>query len=298
MEISQAYDVLSDETKRSNYDKFGEEGVNGGPQGGHQRGHNPFGDMFGNMFGGGGRHNPGPRRGPNTEAHIEISLRDAYKGNSIPLTFELHETCSVCKGSGAADGKVVTCDTCHGQGQITMKLQIAAGMVQHIRQECPKCHGQGTVIKNPCRKCGGSKVAKEAKTFTVNIDPGSPRAFDTVFHGEAEKTPGLEKGDFIIHIKEGPKDNWGYRRRNNDLFRTEVLTEKEAMGGGWTREITCLDGENKITIKRKKGVRVLPGEVELVKGYGMPLQDNDDEHGNLYIDYVVIFKSKGVNDEL
>lgn len=300
MEISQAYDVLSDDQKRSNYDRFGDEGGNDqghGHHGGHQ---NPFAGMFNNMFGGGGgRQHHGPPRGPDSEAHIEISLKDAYNGNTVPLTFNLMDTCDTCKGSGSANGKTENCGQCKGSGQVVMEINLGMGHVQHIRQHCPKCNGQGQVIKDPCRTCHGQKVVHQIKTFDLHVDPGSPRDFQHVFHGEAEKQPGAEKGDLIINAHQSNKDNWGYHRRNNDLFRTEVLSEKEALEGNWTREIPCLDGHSTVEIKRGKGVRVIPGEVQKIKGHGMRLQGNDDEFGDLYVEYVVIFQGKKkTKDEL
>lgn len=215
------------------------------------------------------------------------------------MTFGLSDTCEDCKGTGSALGKTEKCGQCQGSGRVIMEINIGMGHVQRIQQHCPKCGGQGQIIKDPCRKCGGQKVYKHSKTFDLHIEPGSQRDFDYIFHGEAEKQPGTEKGDLIIHVHESKKDNWGYRRRKNDLFRTEVLTEKEALEGNWVRQIPCLDGHSSIEIKRASGVRVFPGEVEKLKGHGMPLSKDDDKYGDLYIDYVVVFRGKKPkNDEL
>lgn len=298
MEISQAYEVLSDDEKRSNYDRFGEEGVNGNPGGGPGGGGHGGFDPFQHMFGQQRRQQQQRQRGPNTESTLEISLKDAYNGRSIPLKFNMMASCNQCKGSGSADGKFVNCNQCHGKGIVIMEVQLAPGMVQRIQQTCPKCQGQRHLIANPCKKCHGAKVVREGKTLVLDVEPGVPREFEHVFHGEADKQPGLEQGDLVMKLRESKKDNWGYRRRGQNLFRTEMLTEEEALKGGWSRDIPCLDGETTIRLARKRGQKVMPGEVEVLAGHGMPILESDDEHGDLYVEYVVVFKGKADKDEL
>lgn len=291
MEISQAYEVLSDDEKRSNYDQFGEEGVNGqrGGHAGHGGGFNPFQQMFNQQR--------GPQRGPNTEATVEVSLKDLYNGKSIPFNFNLQASCSSCKGTGSADGKFVKCSRCQGHGAVIMEVQLAPGMIQRIQQTCPKCQGKKEQILNACKKCRGAKVVREPKTLVFDLEPGSPREFEHVFHGEADKHPDMEAGDLILKVRESKKDNWGYRRRGSSLFRTEVLTQKEALKGGWSRDIPCLDGETNINISRKRGEKVFPGEVEVLEGHGLPIHDSDD-FGDLFIEYIVILKGKTDKDDL
>lgn len=293
MEISQAYDVLSDDSKRRNYDQFGEEGINGNPNQGHGGGFHDN-DIFKHFF----RGHQGPQKGHNNEARTEISLQDAYKGSSFELAFNLMRNCKSCKGSGSEDGKKHNCPTCNGTGRLIQRIFLGAGMFQEVQQPCGKCGGKGKIITNKCKTCGGARVTKENKSFTLNVEKGAPRKFEIVFHGEADHVPDREPGDLIVHVTESKKNNWGYRRLGNNLFRTEVLSEKEALNGGWKRDIPCLDGESNITISRPAGTRVTPGEVEKIKGQGMPILNNDDEHGDLYIEYVVIFRGKLPKDEL
>lgn len=293
VEIANAYEVLSDDEKRQIYDRYGEDGLKnggGGGPGGGGGGHNPFENMFGDFFGGGGgqrRHMR--RRGPNTETTIETSLKSMYTGESIDLTVNMQGICDKCSGSGSADGKVHTCSECHGHGIKVVKVQLAPGMFQQIQTTCDRCRGQGRTIAKPCNKCQGSKVMREERTYQLHIEPGSAKYFDHVYEGEADRQPdGVDSGDLIVHVRESKQGNMGYRRRGKDLFRTEVLTEKEAVSGGWTREIPFLDGDT-VSLARPAGTVVVDGEIERVPHKGMPIPNHDD-FGSLYVKYVVILK--------
>lgn len=283
VEIAAAYEVLSDDEKKRNYDRFGEEGVNG-QHGGHGGGGgNPFDGMFGFNMGG---HRQMMRR--NTETTIDVSLKSMYKGENLDLTLDMQGLCDQCAGTGSADKKTHKCNDCGGSGVRIVKIQLAPGMFQQIQTHCEKCGGRGTTIKKACGKCGGKKVMRERREYHLYIEPGSQKKFDHVYHGEADKFPDGEPGDLIVHVKESKDGNMGYRRRGNNLFRTEVITEKEATQGGWSRDVPCLDGETFINISRPAGTTVSNGEVEVLKQHGMPIQNRDDEHGDLYIKYAVI----------
>ena len=127
------------------------------------------------------------------------------------------------------------------------------------------------------------------RTYTVDISPGEPRNHVQMFQGESNKSPEWIAGDLDITLRELPQGNLGYRRIGSNLYRTEVLTLKEALTGGWERNVPFLDTyEPDLKIRRKKGVVVQDGEIEKIRGKGMPIFEQDDEHGDLFIEYKVI----------
>lgn len=294
VEIASAYEVLSDDEKRQVYNQYGEEGLNG--QAGRQRGGgggggNPFADMFGGDFFGGGRQMK--RRGPNTETTIETSLKTMYNGENLDLGVNMQGLCDKCEGTGSADGKVHVCSDCQGHGVRIVKVQLAPGMFQQIQTTCNKCGGKGKTIAKPCGKCHGTRVMRENRKYYMYVEPGSAKYFDHHFPGEADRVPDMDSGDLFVHVKESKDGNMGFRRRGKDLFRVEVLSEKEARDGGWSRSIPFLDGESNITLTRPVGQHVAHGEVQKIKKKGMPILHQEGEFGDLYIEYVVILR--GVN---
>lgn len=287
VEIAGAYEVLSDPDQRAKYDRFGEAGLNGQH---HENMQDAF-DLFAHFFGGNARRGGfqrGVKRGPDALTDIAVTLKDMYNGGTVPFAVNLQSICDECDGTGSADGQEHVCDSCQGSGMRLIRHQLAPGMIQQIQTTCDRCHGKGRLITSPCKVCGGSKVIRENREYDVFVEPGTDRGAEHRISGEADQSPDFEAGDLRVRIQESPEGNMGYRRRGTSLFRTEVLSASEALKGGWSRSIKFLDDKSNITLSRAEGKTVSHGEVEIIKGKGMPHVDNHNKHGDLYIEYVVV----------
>ena len=209
-DINEAYDVLKDDQKRAAYDRFGhaafEQGGVGGPgAGGFEGGFaSGFADIFDEMFGdfvhgrGGAKRGPGgPARGADLRYNMEVTLKDAYRGNKASIRVPTSVGCEACKGSGAAGGAApVTCATCHGHGRVRAQSGFFT-----VERTCPSCQGVGQVIGNPCRICGGGGRVHKEKTLLVNIPPGVEDGTRIRLAGEGEAgLRGAPAGDLYIFV--------------------------------------------------------------------------------------------------
>ena len=308
IEIGEAYEVLSDEKKRANYDRFGNPDGPGGPGGPGFNG-DMFGDMFQQFFGGHGGHGGGHRvrKGDSAQANLHVSLKDFYNGKLIEFDMEMMNLCEVCDGTGSKDGQTHKCGKCHGQGEIQIQRQLAPGMIQTMRMQCDECGGKGNKITNHCPHCRGQGSVHGPRHYDVYLKPGQARDSNVVLEGEGDRHPDIIPGDLILNFREDFKQSWGYRRVGNNLYRTEYLSLKEATQGNWKRAIRFLDdNDGDIMLSRDENVSVLEGEVDIIKGKGMPIVHPDDSHkqeyGDLFIEYKVLIPTAKVwhheNDEL
>lgn len=264
-EASMAYEVLSDADKRAAYDRMGhaafENGMGGGGFGGAGNFQDIFGDIFGNfgdIFGqarGGGR----SRRGSDLRYVIELSLEEAVRGCKKEISFTAPAPCDSCDGKGAKDASdIVTCSTCHGQGQIRMQQGFFA-----VQQTCPNCGGSGKQIKNPCNACYGSGVKEKSRTLEVSIPAGVDDGDRVRLAGEGEAGgAGVQNGDLYVEVR--VKEHPVFQRQGADLYMDVPVSITDAALGKEV-EIPTLDG--KVKIKVAEGTQ--SGKLLRVRGKGV-----------------------------
>ncbi|TVY62917.1 DnaJ-related protein SCJ1 [Lachnellula suecica] len=305
VEVAEAYEALSDPESRKIYDQYGHEGLKQRQQGGGQGHHDPF-DLFSRFFGGGGHfgHQPGQRRGQDMEVRVGIPLRDFYNGHKTEFQLEKQQICEECEGSGSADGQVDQCHSCGGHGVKIQKHMLAPGIFQQVQVSCDVCGGQGKTIKHKCAVCDGNRVVRKVSTFQLNVEKGAPKGHRIRYENDADESPDYVAGDLHVTLtekdaridedNEGHVDGTFFRRKGDDLYWKEVLSLREAWMGGWTRNLTHLDG-HVVALSRPRAEVVQPNLVERVQGEGMPKwhEDGDSvyhttEFGDLLVEYVIV----------
>ena len=244
-ECKEAYEVLSDGGKRRLYDQHGhaafEHGMGGGNAGpGFHDVGDIFGDIFGNIFGGGGGRQ-GPRRGADIGYMMELDLEEAVAGIEKRIEIPTMASCEPCNGSGSEDGKIDTCATCHGRGQVRMQR----GPFQ-MQAPCPHCGGAGKTIVNPCKHCDGAGRVEEDKTLQVKIPAGVDNGDRIRLAGEGEAGPsGMPPGDLYVEVRVRPHALF---QRDGDDLHCEVPIRISQAALGDTVRVPTLGGEVELRI--------------------------------------------------
>ena len=243
-EVSEAYDVLKDDQKRSAYDRFGHaafEGGGGGPgagMGGFDfSAAGDLGDIFDQMFGMGRRGGNRPRSGADLRQAVEIDLADAFTGTKVNLRVATRVKCESCDGSGSADknNSSNTCPSCQGAG----KIRAQQGFFL-IERTCPTCGGQGRVIRNPCRTCHGAGTVQRERSLQVQIPAGVEDGTRIRLSGEGEAGgPGAAPGDLYVHVAIRPHEFF-QRDQANILMRVPLRMTQAALGD--EVEVPVIDG--------------------------------------------------------
>ncbi|KHS56267.1 MULTISPECIES: molecular chaperone DnaJ [Terrisporobacter] len=300
-EINEAYEVLSDETKRRNYDQFGHEGVNGqgfggaGGFGGQGFGGfddifgDIFGDMFGGGFGGGRQRRRGPERGADIKQRVNISFEEAAFGKKVQVKINRSEECEECNGSGAKPGtSKKTCPTCNGSGQVQSVQRTPFGNIASTRT-CSTCNGEGEVIDSPCTKCHGKGSIRKTKTIEVDIPAGIDEGQMIKLGGQGELgSRGGPRGDLYIEVNVNAHPL--FTREGYDVYLEMPITFAQATLGDKI-QVPTLDG--KVEYEIPEGTQT--GTVFRLKGKGIPkLRSN--VRGDQYVKVTVEIPKK-LNDK-
>lgn len=288
-EASEAYQVLSDEKKRAEYDTYGsvgggQGGFDASGFGGFQGGFGGQGfegvdlnDIFGSFFGGGARGGGAhAKRGSDISVDIELSFKDAVFGVERTIALTKHSSCVVCKGSGAKPGtKMKECATCKGKGRIQETVRTILGTFAQERV-CTHCHGVGKIPEEKCSTCKGAGIVRKEETYTIKIPAGVQSGEMVRLSGAGEAVQGGSPGDLYVRIYVAPHKM--FKREGHNLAMTLGVKLSDALLGA-EYPVETLDGEIRVKIPRG----VSSGEVLRVRDKGVPLDQSGKKRGDLLL---------------
>ncbi|MBP9483661.1 MAG: molecular chaperone DnaJ [Negativicutes bacterium] len=292
-EVNEAYEILSDSSKRQQYDQFGHAAFDpsqGGGQGGFGGGFSGggfggFEDIF-DMFGGGRRRQPnGPVVGDDLRYDLELTFEEAAFGTTKKINLPRMENCDTCHGSGAAAGThPETCPNCQGSGQVQQPVNTPFGRMMNVAS-CPRCSGTGKIIPTPCSTCKGKGKVRKNRNLEVKVPAGTDDGLRLRMSGEGEAgTRGGPPGDLYIYLNVKPHSL--FQRDGNDVWCEVPLTMVKAALGSEI-EVPTLDGKVSLTIP--EGTQT--GKVFRLKEKGIP-RLRGTGRGDQYVRVKVIIPTK------
>ncbi|MDX2045384.1 MAG: molecular chaperone DnaJ [Chitinophagaceae bacterium] len=281
-EAAEAYEILSDQDKRAQYDRYGHAGVSGNGRGGFS-GHgdmsmddifSQFGDIFGDDIfgsffgGGGGRTKTGGRargtRGSNLRIKLKLNYEEIAKGATKTIKVKKYVVCNTCNGSGAKDKNAVqTCGTCGGNGQVRKVTNTFLGQMQTVTT-CPTCNGEGTTITNKCPACKGEGRVYAEETVNIDIPAGVQEGMQLSVGGKGNAGErGGPSGDLIVLIEEETHEHL-QRDGLNVVYDLHISFTDAVFGANL--EVPTIDGKAKIKIP----AGTHSGKIFRLKGKGFP----------------------------
>ena len=289
-EASEAYEVLSDDQKRSVYDQYGHAGLSGQGYEGFSNTEDifsNFGSIFEDLFGfsGGGGFGGGRQRvqkGSDLRYDLKISFKEAILGVEKDIDFRRGQNCEECKGSGVEKGKTpLSCSDCNGQGQVRRSQGFFS-----VSTTCPSCKGTGAIIKDPCAGCRGSGQTTRAKKLNVKVPAGVDDGVRLRITGEGEDSPGGAgpAGDLYVFLNvESNKDY--IREDQNIVYQLPISIAQAALGVH--EQIPLVDGEKELEIPAgtQHGTRIN------IKGKGAPSL-RGGRPGDFFVEVLVVVPEK------
>ncbi len=252
-EVNEAYQVLSNEEKRGIYDRYGKAGLEGqgGGFSGGAGGMDDIMDMFNSMFGGSGggfgggfgqaRRDPSQKYALDFEVEFQLEFHEAVFGCQKEIDITYKTPCTDCKGTGAKDAKLKTCDYCKGQGQVLMRQ----GPMQ-FAQTCPKCQGEGQTVAEKCSSCTGKGYHQKDDTIKIDIPAGVDSGNRLRAQGYGNESKSGQRGDLYLTFRVEEDEN--FIRNGNDIYIEVPVFFTQAILGE-TISIPALEGELELELK-------------------------------------------------
>lgn len=275
-EIAAAYEVLSDESRRATYDRYGHDGLRNSGGEPDFSGFGDFSSIFqaffdqagmgnsGGMFGFSGGAGGGPSQGGDVAIETTIELADVLTGKEVSIEFDVVDTCERCDGSRAEPGsEVEQCERCNGVGQVRVVTRTMLGQMARATA-CDRCDGTGSIVKEPCSECAGKGRVKASSEVSVNIPAG-------IESGQQIRVPGRGNagagngppGDLYIAVE--VEEDERFHREGTELFTVVDIPAHVAMTGT-TVAVPTLSGEKQLEFESG----VTHGEEVRVRGHGLP----------------------------
>jgi len=285
--INEAYEVLSDPEKRARYDRFGTADPQMGGMGDFGGGVG-MDDIFNMFFGGmggrmGGARKPDPA-GRDYAVQLSVTLEEAGAGASKQVTITHPVTCSVCSGTGVAEGgSVRTCADCGGSGMTRTQRRTILGVMEST-MPCQRCSSSGVIVDGPCEACGGQGRVNEAETIVVDVPLGVADGFTIRVPGKGEAgLRGARAGDLRVTLRVLPHEY--LQRDGSDLHTVAGINIAQAALGG-TIFVPGLFSDVEVTF----GGGVHTGDIVRVRGKGMPCMHGGE--GDLIVHLDVLAPKK------
>jgi molecular chaperone DnaJ len=293
-EAAEAYETLSDDNKRREYDMYGgrRQNSNGGFQA-HGFSMEDIFSRFGDVFGGNpfGNFNSRPpqRKGNDLRVSLKLSLEEVFKGTQKKVKYKRQNACTTCNGAGGHGERA--CQGCNGFGRKNFTQHTPFGTISQT-MTCNDCSGSGKQVSNKCSACNGHGTTDKEEIVDINIPRGVTNGVTLNLQGHGNYIRGGIAGDLHVHIEEMPHDR--FRREGNDLHTDIWITISDAVLGG-QKEIDTFYGPQQIAI--------LPGtesgKIIRVHGKGLPSMGSNGQTtgvGNLVVK-LNIFIPKNLNVE-
>ena len=258
-EITEAYEILSNPSKRATYDRFGQAGFQQSAPGagfGDFGGFGSFSDIFESFFGGGFGESPfrtqtrarpsGPQRGPDIAADVQVSFEDSIFGTEVGVEVPRYESCERCGGTGAEPGtNVKTCPACEGRGEVQRAQNIFGAQLIRI-ETCSQCQGEGKVFESPCKSCKSTGRQRTTKKVSIKVPPGAYSGIHIRKPGEGSAgVRGGPSGDLLVVVHVLPHTL--FKREGDDIYSEQSISVSTAALGGRI-EVQSVYGTQKVDI--------------------------------------------------